>query len=765
MTAPETPLSRLSLHAHHAALRHKSVDVRPVHMLWALCRTEEGRRAVEDRGGDYAAILRLIAEGFRDAASETPAAPRYTEDFHRFVQALGEFWMPSVPGKGTVLDAGLLLDAMIARCHEFPDISKALLQGRLVEFGDPARAEMEEASVPFDMFAGGEEEPVDDDEPMGEHPEGQEDPLDAIRAAAAAQMQDPNIVAALAALRNLSEEAQAGRLDPVVGRAAEIAELRAVLERRRKPNALLVGEPGVGKTALVEGLATELLAGDDTSPLAGRPVIEVQMGALMAGTRFRGDFEARMRCVLDVATNRRAILFIDEAHALMGTGGGASGGMDAATLLKPVLARGDVAVILATTPAELRGLVKDRALSRRFQRVLVKEPNVAETCSIVMKAREGYERHHGVSVDDSIVAFLVEAMEGASPERRFPDKAFDALDATAAAARRRGVAVAEQQDAEAAVFATTGVRIGRPSAQDLEKAKGLEAALTTSVLGQEPAMAEFARAVRLRLLGLQGGSGCASAHLFNGPSGVGKTEAAKALSKALDIPLVRIDMSEFMDAHAVSGLIGSPPGYVGSQDDGLLIAAAEANPRMVLLLDEVDKAHPRVFDLLLQIMDAGRLTSPDGRVASFRGAHVIMTANLGAGAGDRPAFGFGRTRDGDQEMRDAIAKHFRPEFCERLTTVLNFSGLDHAIAVQLAQRALAELVDRFARSGVVLHTPVDVAEAIVAGLPEGPASGRRIARAVEARVADAIALDVLSQPGPGPFVVRLEGSRATIESA
>ena len=472
-----------------------------------------------------------------------------------------------------------------------------------------------------------------------------------------------------------------------------------------------------------------------------------------------------MRYVIDAAAAQRAILFIDEAHALMGTGGGTSGGMDAATLLKPVLARGEVALILATTPGEVRALVKDRAFARRFQRVLVDEPSLEQTRAIVARARGGYEAHHGVSVPEDIVALLVDAMATAAPERRFPDKAFDALDAAATAARGRGARVAEACDAQAAVLATTGVRLGRPDATVLEQAAGLESALKRSVLGQDVAITAFARAVRLRLLGLQGGTGCASAHLFNGPTGVGKTESAKALARVLGVPLVRIDMSEFMEPHSISGLIGAPPGFVGYQEDGLLIAAAEANPRMVLLLDEVDKAHPRVFDLLLQIMDAGRLTAPDGRVATFRGAHLIMTANIGATEAQRPAFGFGRTRDSEQEMREAIQAHFRPEFAERLTTVLNFVPLGHETAVALAQRALADLVDRFAQSDIILHTPRAVAEAIVAGLPEGLVSGRRINRAVEIRVADAIALDVFSQTGPGPFTVVLEGELAELRPA
>lgn len=764
MTDDDRPLTQLAVSAHSAAVHHKNGDVRPTHMLWALCRTEEGRRAVEDRGGDYPAMLRVLAERFRTDAQPTFEYAVYGEDFHRLLAVLSPYVTPDGP---TGLDAGVLLDAFIARCHDFPDISSALMHGHLVV---EATSEdlPDDAFAGFDPFAG---LPLEDDEDGGDGLDMPsfntplEQSLEAVRAAAAAQMQDPNVAAAEGALRNLTVEAASQRLDPVVGRAREIADLRAVLERRRKPNALLVGEPGVGKTALVEGLALDLLTLPPNHPLVDRPVLEVQMGALMAGTRFRGDFEARMRHVLDTAVARRAVLFIDEAHALIGVGGGASGGMDAATLLKPVLARGDISLILATTSAELRALSKDRAFSRRFQRVLVQEPTVAETCAIVIRAREGYERHHGVTVPEDTVQFLVEAMETAAPERRFPDKAFDALDACAAAARARGVTTATQIDAEAGVLATTGLRIGRPTQEDVARAAGLEDRIKAAVFGQDAAISAFARAVRLRLLGLQAGNGCASAHLFNGPSGVGKTEAAKALSAALDVPLVRIDMSEFMDAHAVSGLVGAPPGYVGYQEDGLLVAAAEAHPRMVLLLDEVDKAHPRVFDLLLQIMDAGRLTAPDGRVSTFRGTHLIMTANLGASEAAAPAFGFGRTRDPEQVMRDAIAGHFRPEFAERLTTVLNFAPLDRAVAVDLAQRAVAALIDRFARSGVLLQALPSVAEAIVDGLPEGPASGRRIARAVDVRIADAIALAAFEQTGPGPFTVVLEGERAQLQPA
>jgi len=765
----QTPLARLAVEAHATAVRHKSAHVGAAHLLWALCRTEEGRRAVEERGGDYPAMLRLLGDRFRAQPGRPGASPQYGEDFHRLFEALGQVCPPS---SSPLMDAGVVLDVIISSCQEYPEVAAALLHGNLVVEAGPGD-EHSDPYANFDPFTsqqagdmdGEDEAPSPGDEGTEPSTFSLEDPLEVVRAAAAAQMQDPNVAAALAAVRNLTFEAFEDRLEPVVGREREIAQMRAVLERRRKPNVLLVGEPGVGKTALVEGLALDLARLDEDSILAGRPVLEVQMGALMAGTRFRGDFEARMRHILEMAVEQRAILFIDEAHALIGTGGGASGGMDAATLLKPMLARGEMSVVLATTPAEVRSLVKDKAFTRRFQRVVVDEPTVAQTCVIVERSKEGYERHHGVTICADTIAFLVEAMDTAAPERRFPDKAFDALDATAAAARERGAGMASRADAEAGVLATTGLRIGRPTPADVALARGLESRLKQTVLGQDGAIEAFARAVRLRLLGLQGGTGCASAHLFNGPTGVGKTESAKALAAELNIPLVRIDMSEFMDAHAVSGLVGAPPGYVGFQDDGLLIAAAEANPRMVLLLDEVDKAHPRVFDLLLQIMDAGRLTAPDGRVATFRGTHLIMTANLGANEAAAPVFGFGRERDPEQAMREAIATHFRPEFAERLTTVLNFAPLDHEVVVNLAQRKLSDLVDRFARSGVVLHIPRAVAEAIVTGLPEGAASGRRIARAVETRVADAIALDVFTQEGPGPFTVVLEGEYAQLMAA
>ena len=778
MLPTPTPIAQLALDAHTAALFLGSTEVEPVHLLWALCRTEEGRRAVEDQGGDYTAILRHIASVARasgDGARQRAEHAVYTHAFHQVFLGVEA---QAVDNEGGV-DAGFALDALRAYAEREGEglLADALAAARFQDAVGSDTASFAQAEEGFDPFKATFGDALEDDEGgisfgQGDGMEGEPEAAASQQAArsaaqaAASLAADPNMAAALAALRNLTLEAREGRGDPVIGRHAEIAELRAVLERRRKPNALLVGEPGVGKTALVEGLARDLLAAPSGSPLAGRPVFELEMGALMAGTRFRGDFEARMRHVLDQAAGKRAILFIDEAHALIGAGGGAhSGGMDASTLLKPALARGDISVILATTPAETRALVKDRAFARRFQRVQVGEPDVATTIAMVARARAPYETHHGVTIPEIFVESLVEAMATAAPERRFPDKAFDALDAAAQAARRRGSTIVCQQDVDAAVFAVTGTRLGRVGADEIARAEGLEAALRAAVLGQDEALASLASAVRLRMLGLQGGSGCASAHLLNGPSGVGKTETAKALAKALDMPLVRIDMSEYMDPHAISGLIGAPPGYVGFQDDGLLIAAGEANPRMVLLLDEVDKAHPRVFDVLLQIMDAGRLTSPDGRVVSFRGTHLVMTANIGASDAGRPAMGFGRTRDADAEMRAAVAAHVRPEFAERLTTALTYKPLDREAALSIARAALRACTDRFARMDCVLHMGEDVAVAIVDGLPEGPVSGRRILRAVETRVADAVALEALKHPVGVALSVCLSGEKAHLVRA
>lgn len=778
MLPTPTPIAQLALDAHKAALSLFSTEVEPVHLLWALCTTEEGRRAVEEQGGDYTAILRYISSHVRErhkGQRKRPDQAFYTPAFHQVflgieAQAVdvhggvdAVFALTALRLYAEEAGEGLLVEALAAARFQDGVGSDAGAFAQAEEGFDPFKVAFGDALEDDEPGAGfGEGDSADSESEAAMHPQ----PGRGVSAAAAALASDPNMAAALAALRNLTLEAREGRGDPVIGRHAEIAELRAVLERRRKPNALLVGEPGVGKTALVEGLARDLLAIPHGSPLSGRPVFELEMGALMAGTRFRGDFEARMRHVLDQAAGKRAILFIDEAHALIGAGGGAhSGGMDASTLLKPALARGEISVILATTPAETRALVKDRAFARRFQRVQVGEPDVATTVAMVARARGPYETHHGVTIPEDFVESLVEAMALAAPERRFPDKAFDALDAAAQAARRRGSSIVGQQDVDAAVFAVAGVRLGRVGPAEIARAEGLESALRAAVLGQDEAVSALASAVRLRMLGLQGGSGCASAHLLNGPSGVGKTETAKALAKALDVPLVRIDMSEFMDPHAISGLIGAPPGYVGFQDDGLLIAAGEAHPRMVLLLDEVDKAHPRVFDVLLQIMDAGRLTSPDGRVVSFRGTHLVMTANIGASEAARPAMGFGRTRDADAEMRAAVAAHVRPEFAERLTTALTYQPLDRAAALAIARAALAGCMDRFARMDCVLSAGEDVAAAIVDGLPQGPVSGRRILRAVEARVADAVALEALKHPPRTPLAVRLEGEKAHLVPA
>jgi len=551
--------------------------------------------------------------------------------------------------------------------------------------------------------------------------------------------------------RDLTDEARNGRIDPVIGRANEIEQTVEILARRRKNNAVLIGEAGVGKTAIVEGLARRIAEGDVPATLVGVRLVALDLAGMVAGAQFRGQFEERLKTALaEVAqAEGRIVLFIDELHTILGAGN-AEGAMDAANMLKPMLARGELRMVAATTLAEFRKIERDGALARRFSPVTVEEPSVEEAVEILRGLRGAYEEHHGATIDDAALVAAARLSDRYIPEYRLPDKAIDLVDQAAAKVRlRTGGApdtakleaerdrlAAEKQaavdaeayedaaqikvhierieqhlaeagaetpvvgetDVAAVIAARTGIPVGELVTGELERLQDLETDLHARVIGQDEAVEIVADTVRRARVGLSDGDKPLGTFLFLGPTGVGKTELVKALAERLfasEKALVRIDMSEFRAPHTVARLIGSPPGYVGYGDGGQLTEPVRRRPYSVILLDEIEKAHPEVWNVLLQLMDDGRLTDGEGRTVDFTNAVVVMTSNLGAGQARR-GIGFTPAAEagGDERMLAAAKEAFLPEFLNRIDEIVTFQSLTPAQVEQIAGLVVARTAAR-----------------------------------------------------------------------
>ena len=495
---------------------------------------------------------------------------------------------------------------------------------------------------------------------------------------------------------NLNAEVRAGRIDPLIGRKAEMERLVQVLCRRRKNNPLLVGEAGVGKTALAEGLAHQIVGGQVPDVLAGDTVYMLDMGALLAGTKYRGDFEARIKNVIKALDETDgAILFIDEIHTIIGAGSTSGGTMDASNLLKPALAKGRLRCIGATTYDEFRTIFsKDHALSRRFQKIDVAEPSVAETADILRGLKPMFEHFHDVRYTNGAIEAAAELSDRYINERFLPDKAIDIMDEAGAAQKilpkSKQKKVIGKAQIEAVVAKIARIPEKTVSHDDKQILKHLARNLKNMVFGQDAAIDALAAAVKMSRSGLGLPDKPVGSFLFSGPTGVGKTEVARQLAFSLGVPLQRFDMSEYMERHAVSRLIGAPPGYVGFEQGGLLTEAVNKQPHCVLLLDEIEKAHPDIFNVLLQVMDAGRLTDNNGKSADFRNVILIMTTNAGAESLSRPTLGFTAKRERGDEMQ-AISKTFTPEFRNRLDAVIPFAPLDTAVIARVVDKFLLQL--------------------------------------------------------------------------
>ena len=569
---------------------------------------------------------------------------------------------------------------------------------------------------------------------------------------------------------NLNEMARSGKIDPLIGRQEEIERTVQVLCRRRKNNPLYVGEAGVGKTAIAEGLARMIVSKEVPEILHGSTIYSLDLGALVAGTKYRGDFEKRLKSVLaQLRKERGAILFIDEIHTIIGAGAASGGVMDASNLIKPMLASGDLRCIGSTTYHEYRGIFeKDRALARRFQKIDVREPTVEETVEILKGLKSVFEEHHNVRYSNKALRGAAELSERYITDRHLPDKAIDVIDEAGASLhlqpaskRKKTIGIA---DIEHVVSRIARIPPKSVSSSDKDKLKTLARDLKMVVFGQDEPIDALASAIKMSRSGLGNEQRPIGSFLFAGPTGVGKTEVTRQLALILGIELIRFDMSEYMERHTVSRLIGAPPGYVGFDQGGLLTEEVIKHPHSVVLLDEIEKAHPDVFNLLLQVMDHGTLTDNNGRKADFRNVVLIMTTNAGAREMSRSSIGFTR-QDHSADGMDVIKHMFSPEFRNRLDAIIQFKPLDPAVVAQVVNKFIFELESQLIEKRVT----IEVDEAVRLWLAErgyDPKMGARpMARVVQEHIKKHLAEELLfgRLVEGGHVRVRLEGDKPAIE--
>lgn len=547
---------------------------------------------------------------------------------------------------------------------------------------------------------------------------------------------------------NLNVEAEQGRIDPLIGREEEVTRVIQVLSRRRKNNPLLVGESGVGKTAVAEGLAKKIVDGEVPEILAHSVIYSLDLGALLAGTKYRGDFEKRFKALLsELKKIDNSVLFIDEIHTIIGAGSASGGVMDASNLLKPVLTSGDLRCLGSTTYQEYRGIFeKDRALSRRFQKIDVDEPDVETTYKILKGLKSRFEEHHDLRYSDKSLRAASELAGRYINDRYMPDKAIDVIDEAGAFQRLQTASkrkkLIQANDIEKVVAAIARIPPKHVSSSDVESLKSLEPNLKMVVFGQDKAISSLSTAIKLSRAGLNEGEKPIGSFLFSGPTGVGKTEVSKQLAKIMGIELVRFDMSEYMERHTVSRLIGAPPGYVGFDQGGLLTEAVTKNPHCVLLLDEIEKAHPDVFNLLLQVMDHGTLTDNNGRKADFRNVILVMTTNAGAQEMSRSSIGFTEQNHSADGM-EIIKKSFTPEFRNRLDGIVQFGNLHPATIRTVLDKFIVNLQVQLDEKNVQLHLDDLAVDWFVENGYSESMGARPMARLIQEKLKKALAEDIL----------------------
>jgi ATP-dependent Clp protease ATP-binding subunit ClpA len=752
--SPEVEIAIQVAEDDAARRRHEYLTLE--HLLFALLFDEATIKVVRHAGGDPSALKkrldRYLSEQLEPLAGEETTHPAASLGVKRAIRRAGQHVESS--GKQEVTGANVL----VAMYSERDSYAVALLEEQgvsrldVVSYVSHGISKIEDdttAEVPAGRG-------VDAD---GDGPRPNKDPLKAYCV-------------------NLNEEARTARIDPLVGREEEIARVVQILARRKKNNPLLVGDAGVGKTAIAEGLALKIQRGDVPKPLLGATVYALDMGALLAGTRYRGDFEERIKGVLKALEKvQGAILFIDEIHTIVGAGATTGGTMDASNLLKPALANGRLRCVGSTTFQEFRQhFEKDRALARRFQRVEVNEPSVEDTIKILQGLRKQYEDFHGVTYTDDALRVAAELGAKYLNDRKLPDKAIDLIDESGAARKLEAGAVAggstdsavavsvptvEVVDVERVLARMAQIPAREVSATDRDRLKSLEMELNSVVFGQQAAIRELVSAIKLSRAGLRASGKPIGSFLLTGPTGVGKTEAAKQLARVMGISFHRFDMSEYMEAHTVSRLIGAPPGYVGFDQGGLLTDAIAKTPHAVLLLDEIEKAHPQVFNVLLQVMDHGRLTDHTGKPTDFRHVVLLMTSNIGVRDLQRRSVGFGGAAGEDREKPDADREYkqlFSPEFRNRLDAKIAFRPLDPAVMKSIVGKFVRELGEQLAERDVTIEL-TEAATAYLAKKGYDPDNGARpLARIIQSEVKESLGEELL-------FGSLEHGGRVTVDAA
>ncbi|MBW2313950.1 MAG: ATP-dependent Clp protease ATP-binding subunit ClpA [Deltaproteobacteria bacterium] len=706
-----------------AVRRHAYVTVE--HLLYALLHDERGVQVLSACGADVAALKTALQRFFaEDVEVDTEAVPgeaRQTLAFHRVVQS-------AIAHVESAEKEEVEVDDLLAAIFQEPDSHAVTL---LRQQGVSRLDVLKFVSHGIAKVPGldGNEEEISPGGPglEGFDEEGEEitDPLELFAT-------------------NLTERASAGKLDPLVGRENELERMVHVLARRRKNNPILVGETGVGKTALAEGLALRIFEGRVPADMQTAEIFSLDVGALVAGTRYRGDFEARFKALIAAVLERdNPIVFIDEIHSILGAGAAQGGAVDASSMLKPLLASGELRCMGSTTYAEFRHFERDRALSRRFQRIDVHEPSSDETVQILKGLAPKYEEHHGVKFTKPALEAAVNLSVKHIQDRFLPDKAIDVMDEAGAAIRlgtkkRKSVGV---PDMEQTVARIAGVPVAQVSTQDKIRLENLEPDLQKVVFGQDAAIHTVARAVKRARAGLGNPEHPIGSFLFTGPTGVGKTELSKQLAKTMGVPFLRFDMSEYTERHSVARLIGAPPGYVGYDQGGQLVEGIRKNPYTVLLLDEIEKAHSEVFDVLLQVMDHATLTDNMGRAADFRHVTLIMTSNVGARDASRRAIGFSGGRKGGEGT--AFERMFSPEFRNRLDAVVQFEALTPEVMGHVVEKFVKQVEGRLAEKGISLEL-TDAARGFLVEKGYDPDFGARpLDRVIQTELEDRLADEIL----------------------
>ena len=547
---------------------------------------------------------------------------------------------------------------------------------------------------------------------------------------------------------NLNIKAKKQLIDPLIGRSSEVDRLIQILSRRRKNNPILVGDPGVGKTAIVEGLAFRIIENDVPEVISKTKIFSLDMGAILAGTRYRGDFEERIKAVLkEVEEQDDAVLFIDEIHTVIGAGSTSGGSMDASNLLKPSLQGQQLRCIGSTTYKEYRQFFdKDRALSRRFQKIDIDEPSISDTIKILMGLKTRFEDFHGLKYSNEAIKTAVELSSRYMNDKKLPDKAIDVIDETGASQKLKPLSkrkrLISQKDIELTISKMAKIPSKHVTRNDSEKLKDLDKSLKRFIFGQDKAIDEIVASIRLSRAGLRDLQKPIGSYLFAGPTGVGKTELVRQLSSILSVELLRFDMSEYMERHAVSRLIGAPPGYVGFDQGGLLTDGVDQNPYSIVLLDEIEKAHPDIFNVLLQIMDHGTLTDQNGRKVDFRNTIIILTTNAGASDLAKPALGFNREeREGDDT--EAIDRLFNPEFRNRLDSIISFNSLPDEVIQKVVEKFILELESQLDNKNVFINISAEAASWLGKKGYDKNMGARPLARLIQEKVKKPIAEEIL----------------------